>query len=279
MPKAYGYCRASTGKQELTFEVQQRSITKYYEDKLAGLGYEWGGFYEDKATSGGKPFSERDKGRELFVVAQNGDAIIWHKMDRAFRSVQDGASTFNLMRVKGISVHSLDIQLDTSTPLGSFVCHLLMLLGELERSWVSSRTSEALAERRAKGLPMSSAWPPGWRAVGKKKERHLIEFPEERALLDQVYQDFMAGESMERISNRLFFKGQKRGNKQNYDCTWLAYAMFCRAKGYPRDAHFKTWRESHKSISKKGRNARFSLRQALSETEALMQAQESGSSS
>jgi DNA invertase Pin-like site-specific DNA recombinase len=233
MKKAYGYCRASTGKQDLTFEVQRASIQRHYEGVLLAQGFEWGGFYEDKATSGGTPFAEREKGRELWVVAQPGDAIIWHKMDRAFRSVRDGANTLHLLGQKKIAVHSLDIGLDTSTALGDFVSKLLMLLGELERSWVSNRTKEAIAAKRARGMPINNSVPAGYRAYGKKKGRFLVPDKGERELLDTVYQQFMGRVSIEKISNGLYLSGVKRFNGPQYHVNFLIYALHARALGYP----------------------------------------------
>lgn len=250
--KAYGYCRASTGKQDLTFEVQRASIQRHYDGVLKAQGFEWGGFYEDKATSGGTPFAEREKGRELWVVAQPGDAIVWHKMDRAFRSVRDGANTLHLLAEKKIAVHSLDIGLDTSSALGDFVCKLLMLLGELERSWVSNRTREALEAKRAKGMPINNSVPAGWKALGNKKSRCLKEDADERRLLDVVYTEFAAGGSLERISNRLFFDGIRRASGAQYLTNWLVYALRARSLGYPRNYDRATHNAFIAGLSKAG---------------------------
>jgi DNA invertase Pin-like site-specific DNA recombinase len=256
MKKAYGYCRASTGKQDLTFEVQRRAIEKHYEAKLQDQGFAWGGFYEDKATSGGTPFTERERGRELWVVAQPGDAIIWSKMDRAFRSVRDGANTLHLLKQKGISVHSLDIGLDTSSALGDFVCKLLMLLGELERSWVSTRTKEAMAAKRALGQPISSSVPAGYRAYGTKKTRHLVADSLERALMDSIYSQWVTGKSIEDISNDLFFKNTRRHGGKQYDRDWLLYALHARALGYPKAYDRMTHRRYIKSLGDAGQLTR-----------------------
>lgn len=234
MKTAYGYCRASTGRQDLTFDVQREKIETYYKDRLAKDGYAWGGFFEDKATSGGKPFTEREQGRNLWVVAQPGDAIIWYKMDRAFRSVRDGANTLDLLKQKRIAVHSIDIGLDTSSALGDFVCKLLMLLGELERSWISSRTKDAFEAKRAKGLPINDAVPAGWKAYGKKKSRHLVEDLEERDLLDEVYAKWLNGESIEKIARQIRAKHQVRYNGQSIHLDFLFYALHARALGYPQ---------------------------------------------
>jgi hypothetical protein len=234
MKKAYGYCRASTGKQELTFDVQRAAIERYYDSRLKPEGYEWGGFFEDKATSGGKPFTEREQGMRLWVTAQPDDAIIWYKMDRAFRSVRDGANCLDMLRAKRIAVHSIDIGLDTGTALGDFVCKLLMLLGELERSWVSTRTRDAMEIKRQQGLPINGAAPAGWKAWGTKKTRHLVADEDEKKLLESIYTEWMAGGNIEGISNRLHFTSVKRYGGQEYGVQWLLYAMHARALGYPK---------------------------------------------
>jgi DNA invertase Pin-like site-specific DNA recombinase len=281
MPKAYGYCRASTGRQDLTFDVQKAAIERYYEGKLKQEGFEWGGAYEDKDVSGAQPFTERPKGRELFVLAQPGDAIIWHKMDRAFRSVMDGANTFNLLKTKGIAVHSLDIQLDTSTAMGSFVCHLMMLLGELERSWISTRTREALEARKARGLPPSCSLPPGWKSIGVGKERHLVPDIRERQIIEMVRAKFLSGMTLEKISNELYFKKikrirnspTKRKATSEYDRQFLEFSLMARAEGYPVTASIMAWK---KTIGKVKLTKPFRVR--LLEMEE-QHAQASGSSS
>jgi DNA invertase Pin-like site-specific DNA recombinase len=247
MKKAYGYCRASTGKQTLTFEAQKQQIERYYEHKLKPEGYEWGGFFEDKATSGGKPFTEREQGVRLFVAAQPGDAIVWSKMDRAFRSVRDGANTLHLLKTKGISIHSIDINLDTSTALGEFVCHLLMLLGELERSWVSTRTREALEARRNNGQPAGRATPAGWRPLGKGKTQTMDKDMKERAIIDKAYREFMSGRPIEDIACELQFKDTRRVSGYGYSVNFLLYALHAKALGYPK----RYYRDKHREIIKK----------------------------
>lgn len=254
MPTAYGYCRASTAGQHLTFDAQKSSITRYFKEKLEPEGWLFGGFFEDKATSGAKPLTEREQGRRLWVAAQSGDCIIWSKLDRAFRSVRDGANTLQLFKEKGVAIHSLDLALDTSTALGSFVMHLLVLLAELEREWISSRTQEALLARAEKGLPITVNIPPGWKKVkagphptkpGKAVYRYEVDH-KERTLLEEVHKRRQAGESYEKISNELFFKKiarhnapskqkwtRKKGQAGLYSTWFLALAMQCRERGYP----------------------------------------------
>lgn len=254
MLTAYGYCRASTAGQSLTFDAQKSAITRYFKEKLEPEGWTFGGFFEDKATSGAKPLTERDQGRALWVAVQPGDCVIWSKLDRAFRSVRDGANTLQLFKEKGVSIHSLDIALDTSTALGSFVMHLLVLLAELEREWIRGRTKDALMARAEKGLPITVNIPPGWKKVkmgphptnpGRFLYRYEVDH-KERELLEEIAARREAGESYEKISNDLFFKGinrhnassgrklnRKRGQAGLYSPWFLTLAMKCRERGYP----------------------------------------------
>jgi DNA invertase Pin-like site-specific DNA recombinase len=231
MPRAFGYCRASTAGQHYTFESQRKAIESYYERQLKGQGYEFGGWFEDRATSGAKPLAEREGGGLLWQALQPGDCVIWSKLDRAFRNVIDGANTLNRFATHGVSVHSLDIQLDTSSALGRFVLQLLVLLGELEREWISSRTKEALAIRQAKGLPHGGRPPAGWK---KLRDGSWVPDTAERALIEwALKQNGEAGATWKLLAARLKKLGIRRANGDGYHQPWFHYAVKARQAGYP----------------------------------------------
>ena len=247
MPTAYGYCRASTSKQVTTFDVQQQAVLGYYENRLKPAGYTWGGFFEDKATSGKTEFTEREEGKKLWALTVPGDAVIWHKMDRAFRNVTDGAKVMAMFKEKKIAVHSIDIGLDTGTALGEFVSHLLLLLAQLERSWICSRTRDAMAARKAAGHRVTCELPAGYTTGGSPGHREVKPSTNERLLLDEVHARFMSGESMSKISNEFFWKERKRANKAMYHVQWLCYGLTARAMGYPKEYTFTAHKEKWKA--------------------------------
>jgi DNA invertase Pin-like site-specific DNA recombinase len=231
MPRAFGYCRASTAGQHYTFESQRKAIESYYEHHLKEKGFEFGGWFEDRATSGSKPLAERAAGSLLWQQLQPGDCVVWAKLDRAFRNVIDGANTLNTLTGMGIAIHSLDIQLDTSSALGRFVLNLLVLLGELEREWISARTKEALAVRREQGLPHGQRPPAGWKKlpdgvwVPDQSERDLVQWA--------IEQHDRGGVSWRRLAVRITKAGVRRANGDRYHQAWLHYAVKARAAGYP----------------------------------------------
>lgn len=237
MPTFYGYCRASTAGQTYTFEAQQKVIRAAYDSRFSET-HQWGGFYEDKATSGSKPFTERPEGLKLWVLAQPGDMVAWSKMDRAFRNLFDMASLLQMFDAKGVGFLSLDVALDTGTPLGKFVMHLLGSVAELERHWISQRTKEALAIRLEKGLPTGNRPPVGW----KKNSAGLWDWDtDERKLMDWCRdQHDRLGYSWDYIVAALKKRGVKRANGNLYHQCFLHYAMKAREAGYPGR---EGWRE------------------------------------
>jgi DNA invertase Pin-like site-specific DNA recombinase len=233
--KFFGYARASTAGQQYTFEAQEKAILQAYEKYKET--HEWGGMFQDKATSGSKPFTEREQGLRLWVSAQPGDMICWAKMDRAFRSVYDAAQLLQMFDHKKVSLLSLDIALDTGTALGKFVMHLLASVAELEREWIKTRTKDALAIRQEKGLPHGGRPPTGWM---KSKGGQWIPDQSERSLIEWAIKHHDAGKTWNQIVAHLKKRNVKRSNGDGYHQCWFHYALKARAAGYPgRDG----WRE------------------------------------
>ena len=266
MPKVYGYTRASTGSQSLTFDVQQAAIKRYFKEKLEPIGYEWGAMFEDKAVSGGKPFTDRPEGRKLWVVCQPKDAVLWMKIDRAFRSVKDGANVLSLFRERGVSIHSIDIGLDTSTPMGEFTMHLLILLAQLERSWISSRTKEALAALKERGYQnLGNSIPAGFKRVGGTRDSAIYPDMKERTIIADAYADYMGGDSLETVSNRLFFTGKRRNNGSEFKPAWLAYAFRCYRAGWPKGLRYFQFKAEVREKLKDKRLSKNKLRDLVQE--------------
>lgn len=238
MATFFGYARASTAGQEYTFEVQRRKITQEYERAYREQGFLFGGLFEDKATSGGKPFLEREAGARLWAACSRGDVVCVSKMDRAFRNVLDAAGLLKHSESTGISLVFLDMSLDTGTSLGKFVAHLLASVAELEREWIRQRTREALQIRQEKGLPHGGRPPAGWM---RTPDGVWVPDETERTLLDWVVAAHdKSGWTYTQIVAHLKSKGIRRANGHRYHQPWLHYALRARAAGYPgRDG----WRD------------------------------------
>lgn len=197
MPTVFGYGRHSTDKQGLTEDAQKLKVESYISANLAEHTY--GGWLYDSAISGKKPLFERPRGRDLLALAQPGDHLVWAKLDRAFRSVVDGASTLAMLAHKGVYVHSLDLGLDTSTAVGRCVCTVMLAFAELEREYASERTQEALSAKKRAGLPYGGGVPIGWKKIGSGKTGRFVPDPVERDQATAIAELRANGSSHEQI--------------------------------------------------------------------------------
>lgn len=239
IPICYGYGRHSTNKQELSQEVQEHRVREYFEKTLEPRGVAWGGFFYDAATSARTPFSERESGRIVHTVCQPGDHIVVTKLDRPFRSLRDGLVSIDQWTDRGVNFHSLDLQVDTTTPMGRFFRSILLAVAELEREFAAERTRETRLLRQKQGLPHSRGIPIGWKTVGKGAGRRYVADPDERLLVDAMADLKEQGYGNDDIalwgmrqkaypSKRIFpTRGQVRG------------ALNARRLGYPKVTDYK----------------------------------------
>lgn len=79
-------------------------------------------------------------------------ALVVAKLDRLSRSVQDFAGTLELAKRQRWAVVALDLGVDTTTPTGKLVAHVLASVAEWEREAIGQRTRDALAARKAAGV-------------------------------------------------------------------------------------------------------------------------------
>lgn len=233
MAKFWAYGRHSTDKQGITQEVQEQQLRRYYEFTLKPKGVVWGGFLYDAAQSAKKPLTERPKGRELLVLAQPGDHVGWAKLDRAFRSVRDGATTMPMFKDKGVSIHSLDLQLDTSTPMGACILHVMLAFAELERGATSVRTAEVTARLRETEQVYTSSSPIGWKYARTATSCRLVPDPDERDMVEQLWHRWDNGEAIESLQLDLLKRGVKRMGR-NWSNKTIKRAFVARIDGYPK---------------------------------------------
>src|SRR5215475_6968679 len=94
---------------------------------------------------------ERKGLEQLLAFVRSGDTVIVWKLDRLGRSLKDLIETFNLLKDRGVDFISLTEKIDTTTPGGKLIFHLMGALAEFERDLIRERTSAGLAAARARG--------------------------------------------------------------------------------------------------------------------------------
>lgn len=184
MPTAWGYARGSTSAQVMTLDDQQRKCRDYHALRLADRAA-WGGSFVDAATTGKTPFGDRPSGRDLNRRLARGDHVVFTKLDRAFRNARDAINQLSSWVERGVEVHVVDLGMDTSTPIGRLVVHVMVAFGEFERALISERTAESVRHRKLLGLPAGKP-PWGYKWAGPKGNRFLVACKPSRAVMALV---------------------------------------------------------------------------------------------
>src|SRR5229473_215399 len=155
------YARVSTHDKDQNPETQLRPLRQH----LAGLkDVSVVGEFIDKA--GADDLRGRREWRRLLDLALSGkvDLIVVWKLDRAFRSVVDGATTLQTLRSSGCGIRSLqEPWIDTTTPIGEAMYHITIAWAQLEKRQLTERVKAGMERARAEGKNLGR--PPRTRPV------------------------------------------------------------------------------------------------------------------
>jgi len=131
-----GYARVSTEQQTTDPQI----------DRLRAAGCER--VYPDVIT--GKLASRPEWDRCLDAL-RTGDVLVIVRLDRIGRSVRNLIEVITYLAERGVDLLVLDQQIDTTTPSGKFMFHVLASLAEFEADLIRERTLDGLAAARARG--------------------------------------------------------------------------------------------------------------------------------
>lgn len=131
-----GYARVSTSAQDLTIQ----------REKLADCDR----IFEEKVS--GRRGATRPALQDALAYVRNGDVFVVTKLDRLARSVHDLMMITQTLQDKNCDLKVLDQELDTSTPTGRLIFHVLAVIGEFERELITERINEGRKRAMAAGV-------------------------------------------------------------------------------------------------------------------------------
>jgi len=145
--RAAAYLRVSTDKQDL--EVQLTEIRQH----AVRRGWELVETYSDIA-SGAR--DDRVGFRQLLADAtkRKFDVIVVQRFDRAARSVKQLVQALEHLRRCRVAFLSIKEDIDTSTPAGELIFHVMAAIGQFERALIGDHIRSGLERARALGKPL-----------------------------------------------------------------------------------------------------------------------------
>lgn len=93
------------------------------------------------------PFARRPSAGQIFKRAKRGDHLVIAKLDRGFRSTKDCLLTLEAFENRGVIVHLLDINVDTSTPMGKLLIGIMSAVAQWEAQRIGERIRDAFRAR------------------------------------------------------------------------------------------------------------------------------------
>ena len=94
---------------------------------------------------------ERPQLEKALNFCRNGDVFVAWKLDRIARSVLHLTEISARLKLNGIGLKVLTDPIDTTTPSGELMFHLLAAFAQFEKSIIHERTMAGLARARAQG--------------------------------------------------------------------------------------------------------------------------------
>ena len=144
-----GYIRVSRDKQTTALQedaIKQAGCKRVFVDKMSGVR------------------DDRPEFLRMLDMARPGDVIVVWRLDRLGRSLRHLIETVLQMNERGVELHSLKEQIDTTTPTGKLMFHIIGAMAEFERDIIRERTTAGLEAARA-------AWTQGWSAQGDRNHQ------------------------------------------------------------------------------------------------------------
>jgi DNA invertase Pin-like site-specific DNA recombinase len=131
-----GYARVSTRSQNDDSQVDD--LTAYGCDKI----------FTDAASGKNAARPELDK---ALACLREGDVFVITRLSRAMRSLRHLLALADQLRQRGIGLVVLKQHIDTTTPTGRLVFHILGAIDEFQRELIIEGTREGLDAARARG--------------------------------------------------------------------------------------------------------------------------------
>ena len=158
------YTRVSREEQVkfgFSLEAQLESLKTYCEENHLKIR----NIYSDEGISGGS-IKKRKAFQKMISDAQDGDIILFTKLDRFSRNLLDANMIVQELMEKNVSIKAInEDDIDTSTADGKFIFNLKLSLAQREREKVSERINDVFEYKIKNGFAVSGKVPYGYKIV------------------------------------------------------------------------------------------------------------------
>ena len=184
--------------------------------------------YEDEGKSGF--YSDRPDFQRMIhdVERRKIRAIVCYKLDRISRKMSDLTNMIDFLNKYNVALLISSNNLNTKDSNSKMMIQMLGMIAEFERDIITERIQDNLEELAKDGRWMGGIPPTGYtterskygRGKSKNSFTFLVTIPEERALIEHVYEVFLKTRSYNQTAKQLNEEGYR--TKMDSDFTTLA---------------------------------------------------------
>lgn len=132
-----GYARTSTADQEAGFASQLADLSAIGCEKI----------FQEQISS----VAQRPQLAEALDFIREGDVLVVTKLDRLARSIAHLCEIAAAIKAKGAELKILNLGIDTGTPTGQVILHILGAIAEFERTLMLERQRVGVDRAKAEG--------------------------------------------------------------------------------------------------------------------------------
>jgi site-specific DNA recombinase len=194
------YIRVSTDAQRDNTSLAEQKIK--IDAYCKAYGHKVVKYFQEVGS--GKSTETRAKFQEALLALPKADGLIATKLDRIARNVRDVLVLVeDVLKPVNKDLVLLDINLDTTTPIGKFMLTSMAAVAALERDVIIERTQGGRRAKAAKGGYAYGAPPFGHQAVNKELALH----EQEQQALELMRKHRRSGKSFHAIARYMNEQG------------------------------------------------------------------------
>ncbi len=144
--------------------------------------------YDDGGYSGGTMERPALKRMLRDSAARMIDVVVFYKIDRLTRSINDFGRIIELFEQYGVTIVAVTQSFDSGTSMGRLTLHMLLSFAQFEREVIGERIRDKVAASKRKGIWMGGCPPLGYQV----KDRKLVVIQAETELVRHIFRRFVA---------------------------------------------------------------------------------------
>lgn len=169
------YARVSTYDKKQDPETQLRELREYAERR----GYQLSGEYVDYASGASEARPQYQTLLSL-VRKRKVDVVLVWRYDRFARSTQALVNALKEFQSLGVDFISYQENIDTTTPQGEMVFHIMASLAQFESALISERVKAGMARAKAQGKKVSRP------TLSASVQQQIKDLHDQRVSINQI---------------------------------------------------------------------------------------------